>query len=97
MPVHLKHTTKPEILRSEEEFYIWVLRKGTRGEYGQCHWHCPCGGATASFLCLFLIIFIKTSGIAKNNLAEVILPAAKIMLTKYATLKLHIYRKKLNI
>lgn len=73
---------------------MWVLRKRTHGEYGQCHWHCSCGGATASFLCLLLIIFIKASDIAKHNLAEVILPAAKIMLTKYAALKLHIDREK---
>lgn len=87
--------TKPEVLRPEEEFYVRVLRKGLPGEYGQCHWTIPTINATARLLlCLFLIIFIKPSDTAKHNLAEIISPAAKIMLTKYAALKLNIYRKK---
>ena len=44
------------------------------------------GVSAAASLCLFLVIVIKTRDTAKQDLAEVILPATKTVLNKYTAL-----------
>lgn len=84
--------TKPEVLRSEGKFYLWVRRRGFPVTTVKVLSTVLAMSATASFFRLFLVIFIKTSDVAKRNLAEVIFLAAKIVLTKYAALKFSIFR-----
>lgn len=94
LSMHLKQEAKPKVLRFEENFIYRSLGSVFSINMVTVIGTIPAVSATASFLCLFLIIFIKTSDTAKHTLAEVILLAAKMMLTKYAALKLNIYRKK---